>query len=377
MNKLKIFLAASLFMFAGNLIAQSLFEKPTGTQTRWASAENWKGEKGKGGMANGGRKGSASFKLPAGQSKVLAETSGTSGMIRRIWLTIDERTPEFLRGLKIEMFWDDAVTPAVSAPLGDFFNQGLGKMKTFENALFASPEGRSFNCYIPMPFRKSMKITVTNTTEKDVAMFFYDVNYTIGDKVDDDVLYFHAIFNQQQATILKEDYQILPKVNGTGRYLGVNLSVAVNDVEYHRAWWGEGEVKIYLDGDSEFPTLCGTGTEDYIGTGWGQGEYANQYQGCTIADEPNFEYAFYRFHIPDPVYFYEDIKVTIQQIGFAKGEEIEKLSNMKGPIYKAGKEMVEVDFSKEMNYLFFERSDNVTSCAYFYLDSPESPLNAQ
>ena len=170
-----------------------------------------------------------------------------------------------------------------------------------------------------------MKITVTNTTRKDIAMFFYDVDYTVGDQVDENTLYFHAFFNQMESTILRDDYQILPKVYGTGRYIGANLSVVANDKKYSRAWWGEGEVKIYTDGDTDFPTLCGTGTEDYIGTGWGQGEYINQYQGCTIANEKDSEYAFYRFHIPDPVYFYKDIKVTIQQIGFAGNEAIEKL----------------------------------------------------
>jgi len=370
MNRILFFII--FISFALSSLGQSLFDKPHNVKTRWASAENWKGKKGSGGMANGGRKGSPSFRLKAGQNKILAEASGTTGVIRRIWLTIDERTPEFLRGVKIEMFWDGASSPAVSAPLGDFFNQGLGQMRTFENALFSSPEGRSFNCYIPMPFHNSMKIIVTNNTSKDVAMFFYDVDYTIGDQVDDNSLYFHAFFNQQQSTLLKDDYKILPKVYGTGRYLGANLSVVVNDKEYSRTWWGEGEVKIYTDGDTYFPTLCGTGTEDYIGTGWGQGVYINQYQGCTIANEKDFEYAFYRFHIPDPVFFYEDIKVTIQQIGFAKDENIAKLSNLKDTIYKAGEKMEPVDFSRELSYLFFERSDYVSSCAYFYLDKPES-----
>jgi hypothetical protein len=349
---------------------QALFDKPHDIKTRWASAENRKGEKGRGSITNGGRKGSPSFRLKAGESYILAEASGTSGIIRRIWLTIDERTPEMLRGIKIEMYWDGAADPAVSAPLGDFFNHGLGQMSVFENALFSSPEGRSFNCFIPMPFKKSMEILVRNTSQKDVAMFFYDVDYTLGDKLDENTLYFHAIYNHQQATILRNDYQILPKVIGTGRYIGANLSVVANDIKYSRSWWGEGEVKIYTDGDTGFPTLCGTGTEDYIGTGWGQGVFINQYQGCTIANEKDFEYAFYRFHIPDPVYFYDDIKVTIQQIGFANGVTIQKLGNMKDTIFRAGESRDPVDFSKEMSYLLFERSDDISSCAYFYLDKP-------
>ncbi|MBK7710344.1 MAG: DUF2961 domain-containing protein [Bacteroidales bacterium] len=236
--------------------------------------------------------------------------------------------------------------------------------------MFSSPEGRSFNCCIPMPFKKSMRIVARNTTVKDVAMFFYDVDYTLGDKVTDNSLYFHAYYNHQQSTVLGADYQILPKVYGTGRYIGTNISVVADDNKYSNSWWGEGEVKIYIDGDTDYPTLCGTGTEDYIGTGWGQGVFVNQYQGCTIANEKGFEYAFYRFHIPDPVFFYNDIRVTIQQIGFAGKEAIEKLSNMKDPIYNAEEKMKPVDFSKDLSYILFERSDNVSSCAYFYLDKP-------
>ena len=369
MNRILSFLIFISLAYSAS--GQAIYDKPHNVQTRWASAENWTGKKGAGGMTNDGRKGSPSFSLKAGQSKTLAEASGTSGIIRRIWITINERTPEMLRGVRIEMFWDGASDPAVSAPLGDFFNQGLGQMRAFENVLFSSPEGRSFNCNIPMPFRKSMKINVTNTTQKDIAMFFYDVDYTLGDRIDENSLYFHTFFNQTRSTTLRDDYQILPRVHGTGRYIGANLSVVVNDKKYSRAWWGEGEVKIYIDGDSDFPTLCGTGTEDYIGTGWGQGEYINKYQGCTIANEKDFEYAFYRFHIPDPVFFYQDIKVTIQQIGFAGKEELEILANMKDPIFNAEEKWNLVHFCKERSYLLFERSDNISSCAYFYLDSPE------
>ncbi|MBK8883620.1 MAG: DUF2961 domain-containing protein [Bacteroidales bacterium] len=367
---IRLFLSLILMFLVLSSGGQALYDKPHDINTRWASAENWTGKKGGGGTANGGRKGSPSFRLNAGQTKTLAEVSGSSGIVRRIWLTIDQRTPEMLRGLQIEMYWDDASEPAVSAPLGDLFNHGLGQMSVFENALFSSPEGRSFNCCIPMPFKKSMRIVARNTTVKDVAMFFYEVDYTLGDKVTDNSLYFHAYYNHQQSTVLGADYQILPKVYGTGRYIGTNISVVADDNKYSNSWWGEGEVKIYIDGDTDYPTLCGTGTEDYIGTGWGQGVFVNQYQGCTIANEKGFEYAFYRFHIPDPVFFYNDIRVTIQQIGFAGKEAIEKLSNMKDPIYNAEEKMKPVDFSKDLSYILFERSDNVSSCAYFYLDKP-------
>ena len=374
MKKLTIiFLLAGLFTFK-YASGQSLYEIPTGVQTRWASAENWKGEKGDAGKLNGGRKGSPSFKLGAGSEKIIAEASGTSGVIRRIWITINDRSPEMLRGIKIKMFWDNSKTPAVSVPIGDFFCQGLGQMKTFENAFFSSPEGRSFNCIIPMPFKTAMKIVAVNETDRDMSMFFYDVDYTIGDIFGSNTSYFHAWFNHQNPTEIKKDYEILPGVTGRGRYLGINLSVIADTVTYSGSWWGEGEVKIYLDGDKDYPTLCGTGTEDYIGTGWGQGAYANRYQGCTVADGAKMQYAFYRFHVPDPVYFYQDIKVTIQQIGYAGEKELQKLKQLGKPVYRTGEKMEAAVINEELKSLIFERADNVSSCVYFYLAQPENKL---
>ena len=368
MNRLLIRLMFGFFCLSS--AGQSMYEMPKGVKTRWASAENWKGEKGAGGIENGGRKGSPKFPLKAGETKTLAEVYKTSGMIRRIWITVIDRSPEMLQGLKLRMYWDGASVPAVSAPLGDFFCQGLGRMTTFENECFSDPEGRSFNCFIPMPFKTGMKIELSNETSTDLRMVFYDVDYTVGDLVGENTLYFHSFFNKQYPTTLKKDYEILPKVSGTGRFLGTSLCVQVNQKEFARVWWGEGEVKMYIDGDDKYPTLCGSGTEDYIGTGWGQGTYAHRYQGCTVADEKKMEYAFYRFHIPDPVYFYQDIRVTIQQIGFGMNEEMKILANMKQPIFEAGENLNLVDFSREPKKLLFERTDNVSSCAYFYLNKP-------
>jgi hypothetical protein len=147
--------------------AQSLYTIPDDVETRWASPENPRGEKGKAGPTNGGRKGSPAFPLKAGEQRVLAEAFGTSGTVRRIWITIDDRSPKMLRGLRLDFFWDGAKTSAVSTPLGDFFGMGLGQMATFQSALFASPEGRSFNCYVPMPFKTGMKMVVTNETDTD------------------------------------------------------------------------------------------------------------------------------------------------------------------------------------------------------------------
>ncbi len=372
--KLKITLSLLSLIICGAALCQNVYDMPAGVQTRWASAENWKGEKGQGGMTQGGRKGSPSFLLKANSEKVLAEANNTSGVIRRIWCTINKRTEKTLRGIKIEMYWDNAAKPAVSAPLGDFFGQGLGQMSTFENVYFSSPEGKSFNCCVPMPFRKAMKVVVKNQTDEDIEMFFYDIDYTIGDKLDENTLYFHAWFNHQETTTLKHDFQILPAITGKGRFLGVNFSVKVNTIDYLRSWWGEGEVKMFIDGDTRYPTLCGTGTEDYIGTGWGQGAYSNQYQGCTIANGAAMEYAFYRYHVPDPVYFYRDIKITIQQIGYAGENEIKAMAKMKNTYYYNNEGMKAVDFNDDVKNLLFERSDDWASCAYFYLSVPENNL---
>src|SRR3712207_3617774 len=172
-----------LLLSALHAPAQTLYEMPEGAvETRWASGENPRGEKGRGGQTNGGRKGSPTVAVKAGESRVLAEVSGTSGTVRRIWMTFPDRSPRMLRSLRIDMYWDGAKTPAVSAPLGDFFGIGLGQMVVFQSALFSNPEGRSFNSFVPMPFKTCMKIVMTNESTTNLDELFYDVDYTIGDK---------------------------------------------------------------------------------------------------------------------------------------------------------------------------------------------------
>src|SRR5579863_2834867 len=218
-----------------------------------------------------------------------------------------------LRGLRIDAFWDGAATPAVSAPFGDFFGHGLGEMAKFENEFFSSPEGESFNCCLPMPFKSGMKIVVTNEATKPVELFFYEVDYTVGDPHGPETPYLHAHWRRENPTTQLRDFEFLPMVKGRGRFLGVNVGIISNTETYFKSWWGEGEVKIYLDGDTDHPTLCGTGTEDYVGTGWGLGAYSHRYQGCPLADSARSRYAFYRYHVPDPIYFHSDIRVTCQQ----------------------------------------------------------------
>ncbi|MCA1620543.1 MAG: DUF2961 domain-containing protein [Acidobacteria bacterium] len=370
--------AKTLFLFAlalaagcaGEASAQALYEMQD-VETRWASPENPTGEKGRGGQAAGGRKGSPTIPIRAGESVVLAEARNTSGMVRRIWMTMPDRSPRMLRGLRLEMFWDGAATPAVSAPVGDFFGIGLGVMAAFDSALFSNPEGRSLNCFVPMPFRTGMRIVMTNESGRDLPELFYDVDYTLGDRHPPNVLYFHAHWRRENPTTLRRDYEILPKVSGRGRYLGANIGVIVNQAEYFNTWWGEGEVKIFLDGDAGLPTLAGTGAEDYVGTAWGQGRYSTLYQGSPVADEVSMRWCFYRYHVVDPVFFRRDARVTIQQIGYLADHSRGGFFREGRRLYRAGPGAAEMDLTKDGK---FERSDDWSSCAYFYLDRPENGL---
>ena len=354
-----------------------LFLMPDGIQTRWASAENPTGQKGGACRDNDGRKRAPSIHpLKAGASLTLAETTGASGVIRRIWATISDRSPAMLRGLRIDMYWDGARTPAITAPWGDFFCNALGRLTPFQNAFFANPEGRSFNCYIPMPFRTGMKIVVTNETDIDLGDFYYEVDYTVGDRHGPDVLFFHAHWRRENPTTLLKDFEILPRVSGRGRFLGCNIGVIAKTGIYSNSWWGEGEVKIHLDGDTDHPTLCGTGTEDYIGSGWGQGHYANLYQGCPLADNEKLQFGFYRLHVPDPVFFYKDICVTIQQIGCWNPDTIAQMHGWGHQLYHGDKPIAMGPEATARSHGLFERQDDWSSCAYFYLNQTESPLPA-
>lgn len=353
-------------------------------QTRWYTFENQKAEKGQAGKANFGRKGAPNTPIKAGETVVLADIQN-SGTIRRMWFVLWKPSAEALRGLKLEMYWDGAGTPAVQAPFGDFLCQSLGRMSKFENACFSSPEGRSFNCFIPMPFRKSAKILLKNESKLDNYVF-YEINSTIGDKHDEKMLYFHSYWRRENPTQPRRDMEILPKVSGKGRFLGCHLGIRQSP-STNNFWWGEGEFKVYLDGDDTLPTLCGTGTEDYIGAGYGQGLFDHLYQGNHYLSEqgkgdPFFRdaHGFYRFHIPDPIYFYADIRVTIQVMGGGSFEKfmecMDKDPNVKfmktgdGTAYYTRK-----DFEQNpKTETTVERIDDYCATAYWYMDKPENGL---
>lgn len=356
---------------------EALYHLPEGIETRWTSPENWDGRRGAGGKELRGRKGSPSFRMLAGESRVLAEVTNHSGTLRRIWATFERRDPETLRGLRLQIFWDGADRPAVDAPWGDFFGQPLGRCTTFESALFSNPEGRSFNCCIPMPFRCGMKVVVRNEGSVDIQMFFFDINYTLGDQHPDGTLYLHATWRREAPTTLWKDFELLPQVEGAGRFLGVVVGVVADLGRYGNTWWGEGECKVFLDGDDAFPTLCGTGTEDYIGTAWGQGRYAHRFQGSHLVETDSGLYGFYRFHIPDPVFFHSRIRVTMHQIGCLPGRSAQDLINLGTEVYSIYNSDIPVDlesFKSRGGVVLFERQDDWSACAFFYLDRPENGL---
>lgn len=366
---------------------QELYEVPANaTQTRWSTFENPNGTPGSGGKENKGAKGHAFDILEARGQKTLLDVKG-AGMITRMWLTVNERSPQMLRSMRIEMYWDNATQPAVSAPLGDFFGIGLGRKTAFQSEFFSDPEGRSFNCYIPMPYKTAARVVMINESNVPIILF-YDINFLQIPKHEKPVYYFHCYWNRENKTKLEKDFLVLPPVKGKGRFLGMNVGV-IADTVYGHSWWGEGEVKMYLDSDSEYPTIVGTGTEDYIGTAWGQGQYAHRFQGCPIADEKNKQWTFYRYHVPDPLYFQTQCKVALQQIG---GENTTFVRNLKKkgatlkPISVAGEKFHKIlemnpvpdinDAAFPQGWTNYYREDDVSATAYFYLDKPTNGLPA-
>lgn len=358
-------------------------------RTIWFSPENRDGRPGAGGIENNGAKGHAWDNIQPGSTYVLANISG-AGTVDRMWMTIDDRSAEVLRGIRLEIYWDGAPTPAVSVPLGDFFLQGGGDMVPMDTDLFASPEGRSFVSYAKMPFRNSARLVLVNESAKRVNLF-YDVDCTMVPAQPADALYFHAWWHREPKTALGKDFQILPPIPGRGRFLGDSITVLSNPA-YEKSWWGEGQVKVKLDGDRAYPSLVGTGTEDYIGTAWGQGTYINRYQGAPVGTWENGGiWSFYRFHIPDPIWFRDGIEVSIAQIGGAPkadviryqkaGVPIIPISIDNGdrahgfvPLLATGRKVTDPGLVD--GWTNFYRSDDVAAVAYFYSDRPDRILPA-
>jgi hypothetical protein len=307
-------------------------------KSRSISPENFTGEKGKGGMATKGSGSNASRDLGQGwkvsprvsikpkTTFTIAEIEGP-GAIQHIWMT---PTGNWRYSI-IRFYWDDETTPSVEAPVGDFFCMGWGKYSPLQSLAVAVNPGSAFNCYWPMPFRKKCKITMENLDDTEMRLF-YQVDYTLT-QVPDDAAYFHAQFRRTNPLPYKQNYVLIDSIKGKGQYVGTYMAYGVHS----NGWWGEGEIKFYMDGDTNFPTINGTGTEDYFCGSYDfdtkvkneagvetkvYTEFNSPYSGLhqVIRGDGHYEvmqrFGLYRWHIADPIRFDKNLKVTIQALGW-------------------------------------------------------------
>ncbi len=320
-----------LYLNLGNLCRLSH------AQTRSISPENFTGEKGKAGMSTNGPAMKAARDLGQGwkvspyvvikpkETFVMADVQG-SGAVQQIWLTPSGNW----RFAILRFYWDGETEPSVECPVGDFFACGWGRYAQVSSLAVCVNPGSALNSYWQMPFRKGFKITVENIAE-DTFSVYYQINYTLTD-VPEDAAYFHAQFRRVNPLTYKNVYTILDGVKGWGHYVGTYVAWGVNN----NGWWGEGEIKFFIDGDKDFPTVCGTGTEDYFCGSYNfdtkgpdgksrYTEFTTPYSGLAQVIRPDGLYdsqqrfGLYRWHILDPVRFEKDLKITIQAIGWRSG----------------------------------------------------------
>ncbi|MCL4562741.1 MAG: DUF2961 domain-containing protein [Chloroflexi bacterium] len=300
--------------------------------SRSISPENFQGEKGAGGMATHGTgavpgrelgqgwKISPSINIDGESTTILAEIEGP-GAIQHIWMTVN---PAAWRWLVLRVFWDGESQPSIEVPVGDFFCNGWGVRCNVSSLPVAVNPAGGFNSYWEMPFHKSARITLENLSAVRVEGFYYSIDYTLTE-VEDDRATFHAQWRRSNPLPYKQDHVILEGVRGQGHFVGVYMARGVNN----NGWWGEGEIKFYLDGDQDWPTICGTGTEDYFGGAWNFEQPKGEYGVFTTASlgmpqviKPDGLYhsqqrfGMYRWHIFDPIRFQEDLRVTIQALGW-------------------------------------------------------------
>lgn len=314
-----------LGMYPGNLARLSHAE------TRSISPENFTGARGSGGMATEGTSSAAARDLgrgwkispyvmiDPGATFDLADIAG-QGAIQHIWMTVTGNW----RFSILRLYWDDQPQPAVECPVGDFFASGWGKYAPLNSLMVCVNPGSAFNCYWEMPFRRRARVTLTNLDNTPVRLF-YQIDYTLTD-VPEDAAYFHAQYRRVNPLPYKDVYTLLDGVRGQGQYVGTYMAWGSNN----NGWWGEGEIKFYLDGDKEYPTICGTGTEDYFCGSYNfenketkQYEYfSTPYAGLHQIIRPDglyrsqMRFGMYRWHIADPIRFRQDLHVTIQALGW-------------------------------------------------------------
>jgi hypothetical protein len=272
-----------------------------------------------------GWKVSPSISVPANSAVTLADITGP-GVIQHLWLTV---APTFWRRLVLRISWDGEDSPSVDVPLGDFFCNGWGSYCHVNSLPVAVNPNGGFNSYWPMPFRSRARISIVNLSSDAVPALYYQVDYSLTD-VPRSVGYFHAQWRRSNPLAHMTPHTIVADVAGQGHYVGTYIAWGV----HNSGWWGEGEVKFYLDGDAEWPTICGTGTEDYFGGAWNfeyppgeYGTFTTPFLGLAQVLKPDGLYSsqqrfgMYRWHIPDPIRFQKDLRVTIQALGWRSTSE--------------------------------------------------------
>jgi hypothetical protein len=287
---------------------------------------------------------SPSIEIPAHTTTDLAVIDGP-GRITHVWLTTH---PDHWRTLLLRARWDGAASPAVEVPVGDFFGQGWGRFAQLSSSMVAVNPHGGFNCYWPMPFREGAHLTLTNLSGSPTVVY-YQVTYETGGD-ESASAYLHAQWRRSNP-VDAGVHTLVDGVHGTGQYVGTYLAWGSNS----RGWWGEGEMKFFLDGDAEYPTICGTGTEDYFGGAWnfdvpgrGYTEFNTPYLGMPQVIRPDGLYqsqqrfGLYRWHVLDPIHFANDLRVEIQALGWQSGRRYRPLH------------------------------DDIASTALFYLDQPST-----
>ena len=295
-------------------------ENPTGERGGGAKAEPTPGDAAEG--LGRGWKVRPCITLEPGSTTTLADIEGPA-VIQHIWMTQDPRT---YRDVVLRMYWDDETAPSVEVPFGDFFCNGHGlRYNVTSLPVCVNPAG-AFNCYWPMPFRKRARITVENQRWEDIGGFFYQVTYGLT-AVPEEAAYLHAQWRRSVTPRSAPDHVILEGIQGQGQYVGTYLAW----VQLADGWWGEGEIKFFIDGDREFPTICGTGTEDYFGGAWGFGDtFSTPFLGYPLWErEPGCvpKLGLSRWHIMDPIRFDQDLKVTMQALGWWPNGKFQPLAD--------------------------------------------------
>jgi hypothetical protein len=325
--------------FNGLDMSMSNLSRLSDAKTRSISPENFTGDKGKGGMADpkqdSGKRNVANaapasqdlgqgwkvnpfIEIVGGETITIAEIDGP-GAIQHIWMTPTGNW----RFSILRFYWDNETTPSIEVPVGDFFGMAFNEFAPLNSLAVTVNPGSAFNCYWKMPFRKKARITMQNIS-KDAMRLYYQIDYALAD-VGNDEAYLHAQFRSSNPT-KGSIHTLIDGIKGKGQYVGTYVAWSVNN----NAWWGEGEIKFYMDGDSKFPTINGTGTEDYFCGSYNfenkktkqYQEFSTPYAGLHQVIRPDGLYlsqqsfGMYRWHILDPIRFNNDLRITIQDLGW-------------------------------------------------------------